>query len=136
MNPFDANIVRVYAREVGGTIPDNTIRLNATNDFQVVVEYEAGNNLIALGVQYTLRIEAIDLTDVNSPATSGNPNFNQTLVANFTAPQNTHVFTVHAAMPANVKDDFMQYRAVIRTTSGGNNPTVFSDNISEVFVLL
>lgn len=57
----DVNIVRVYTREVGGDIEDN--QFLATNDFEVVVEAEAGTAIFNLGPEYSIGVTVRNLTD-------------------------------------------------------------------------
>jgi hypothetical protein len=64
MNPNDAQLVRVFTTRAGGTIPDRTLKV--TDDFDVVVEGEAGAVLGASGAPYDLLLEAFDITAGNN----------------------------------------------------------------------
>ncbi|NIR48737.1 hypothetical protein GWO43_09895 [candidate division KSB1 bacterium] len=54
MGPNDAELVRVYTREIGGTIADVTFPFD--KDIEVVVEAEAGTALFDSGGQFDLRV--------------------------------------------------------------------------------
>ncbi|MFI6906121.1 hypothetical protein ACIBKY_32995 [Nonomuraea sp. NPDC050394] len=60
MGPNDVELTQVYTREPNKTIADVTFA--STNDFQVVVEAEAGNAIFSGGGQFTTSIVVRDLT--------------------------------------------------------------------------
>jgi len=96
MGPNDAELVRVWTREVGGAIGDLTFPYN--KPFEVVVDVEAGNAIFGGGTTYQTGVAVRDLSDgtiiaVTSPASvagnMGDPNW--------PAPAQQFVFTVPAA---------------------------------------
>ncbi|MDX1522733.1 MAG: hypothetical protein R3264_13985 [Anaerolineae bacterium] len=58
MGPNDAELVRVFTREVGGAIADVTFPV--ADDFEVVVEVEAGSAIFGGGTQYETGIVVRD----------------------------------------------------------------------------
>ena len=72
MHASDARIARLYTTETGGNVQDNTPNappngaLPAATTFDLVLEGEAGVNLGANGVNYTLSIVAYDVTAGNN----------------------------------------------------------------------
>lgn len=56
--PNDANTINVYTRDVGAPVSNNV--LSITNDFQVVVEVEAGNAIFGGGTAYETGIVVND----------------------------------------------------------------------------
>jgi len=75
MHASDARIARLYTTETGGNVQDSTPNAPATGlqppatTFDLVLEGEAGVNLGASGVNYTLSIVAYDVTTGdNAPA--------------------------------------------------------------------
>lgn len=141
MNPDDAQIIRVYSRNRGSSVPESAINLDAGGNFEVVIEAEAGSTLVVNRVPFTMRIEGFDSTSANNPAGAGNPSFSQTVAAaqaSFAAangwPQKTTVFTVNVANLANVQDHFFKYTGILHTA--GPNPTVVSILESPPFIIL
>ncbi|RMD93735.1 MAG: hypothetical protein D6814_15215, partial [Calditrichaeota bacterium] len=61
MNANDAQLVRVYPRQKGGIIFENTLESNAA--FEVVIEAKAGTALFGTGGRYEFQIFVRDLTD-------------------------------------------------------------------------
>lgn len=60
MGPNDAELVRVFTREVGAAIADVTFPV--VDDFEVVVEVEAGSAIFGGGTQYETGIVLRDKT--------------------------------------------------------------------------
>lgn len=58
--PMDAELVRVFTREAGGTIGDETLSVAA--DFEVAVEAEAGSAVHGAGTQYETNVVVRDIT--------------------------------------------------------------------------
>lgn len=68
MNANDAEVVRVWTREVGGTCGDVTFPNNA--DFEIVVDVEAGSAKFNDGPQFRVGVVVKDLTHWSTvPAT-------------------------------------------------------------------
>lgn len=64
MHPNDVELVRVYTREPGGTIADETIpHVPAGTEVEIVVECEAGTAVMGLLSPYTLRVYVRDLME-------------------------------------------------------------------------
>jgi hypothetical protein len=143
----DAEIVRVYTRNAGGTVADRTPNISGgTPSFQVVVESEAGNTLAGGGASYLLSIEAFDLTAGNNPGGS--------LSAKTTPPgkifdaggatphwpQNTEVFTISltAAQVTALTNHVLRYTAslVSPDPASGLTPIIVSFAESEPFILI
>lgn len=68
MGPNDAELSRVFTREVGGTIAD--ISLSLTNDFEIVVEAEAGSAIHGGGTAYLVDVVVRDITANNDIPTA------------------------------------------------------------------
>jgi hypothetical protein len=67
MNPNDARIRRIYTREQGETIVDDSLEAAAVNE--LVVEWEAGAVFNSLGVGLDINLVTRDIsTNVNEPA--------------------------------------------------------------------
>jgi hypothetical protein len=141
MTPLDAEIVRVYARNVGGSIADYTINLDAAQQLEVVVEIEAGAQLVGLGVNYTLRIDPVDFTAGNSPSweppalnpalamqTPLGTNFGVYPVAGPTAGQHREVFTVTVGNLASVQHHILRYYAMLYTAGGPSAVATFAES--------
>ena len=79
MNPNDARIRRIYTRQQGETIVDDSLDVSVDNE--LVVEWEAGSVINGLGVSLDLHVvtrdistnanEAAPLTDTVAVTTSG-----------------------------------------------------------------
>ena len=102
MGPNDAELVRVWTREVGGTIGDETFPHNAA--FEVVVEAEAGLAIFNSGAQFQTGLVVRDLYD-NTFITVGPPNsFNGSLNSPAWATRaKQFVYTVPAASLGNAR---------------------------------
>lgn len=61
MHDNDAQLVRVYPREEGGRISEETFPSDA--EFEVVVEAEAGTTIHGTGAKYFIQIVVRDLID-------------------------------------------------------------------------
>ncbi len=61
MHPNDVQLVRVYTRETGGKILEETLPSNT--EFEVVVEAKAGTAIYGLGAKYLIQIVVRDLTE-------------------------------------------------------------------------
>jgi hypothetical protein len=116
---------------VNGTVPDSTITLDA-NRFEVVVEAEAGDDLVGLNVNYTLTLEAFDFTRGENPKDL-EPDFSKTVTAPFVA-QVTQSFTVTVIDLANVKNHIFIYTAML--IAGTGSQTVASFAQSPLFTII
>ncbi|MEV2196235.1 hypothetical protein AB0I02_35440 [Streptomyces phaeochromogenes] len=72
MGPNDVELVRVFTRRLKGTIADVT--LEATSEFEVVLEAECGTALFGTGGKYKAEIVVRDITaNSNIPFTVSGP---------------------------------------------------------------
>ncbi|MCZ6900829.1 MAG: hypothetical protein O7F74_11380 [Bacteroidetes bacterium] len=69
MGPNDAELLRVYTREVGGTIGDISIPFN--EDIEIVVEVEAGSAIFDSRAQFKVGVIVRDLSDNTIIPTAG-----------------------------------------------------------------
>jgi hypothetical protein len=122
MNPNDARLVRIYTRKQHGTVSSETPikdTVENTAQFEVVVEGEAGVVLMDSGARYTLRISAIDLTELKNPNDPGVNDFTQTFDEAFIGgawrPQYTKVITVTLRDVAAVRDHTLRYFATLNS---------------------
>ncbi len=131
-NPNDADLVRVYTREAGGTIAETTPHVSASpHSFEVVVEAEAGSVLCGSSQPYTISLVAFDLTAGANPGapftvnTSGEL-FNNTFgnITPWCAYEEKFTITLTAAQAAAVTDHIMQYTAVLFSRPGSTNPVI------------
>jgi hypothetical protein len=106
MGPNDVEVVRVFTRRVKATIAD--ITLAKDEDFEVVVEAEAGRTIFGGGGRYRVALVLRDLTANNDvPFTANFP-----LVGLFGDPgwaqeDNKFVFTVSSADLGNRGDHIL-----------------------------
>ena len=134
MYPDDAQLSRVFTRDVGGPVEDQTFAISA--DFEVVVEVEAGStifgNLATYGIGVAVIDYSFDATAIQNitPNTGVPPNAFvgfQGPSAMGSPPWATQaaqiVFTVHAADLAGRVDHMCQAYAVLRA-GGGAEPQV------------
>jgi hypothetical protein len=126
MTPEEAQIVRVFTRGVGTTVPDSTITLDAAKQFEVVVEAEAGQDLVGLGVNFTLTVDAFDFTRGENPKDL-EPGFSKTVTAPFIA-QVTQLFTVTVIDSTNVKNHVFMYTAMLIAGSGAQTVASFAQS--------
>lgn len=143
MNPDEAQISRVFARDVGASVEDRTFTITA--DFEVVVEVEAGFNIFNLNASYSIGVAVIDYdfdaTAINNitPVFAGN-NFAAlqpgTLgAAPWTAQAAQIPFTVHFADLAGKADHMCKAYAFLRV-GGGAEPQVSFADCSHFFLLI
>jgi hypothetical protein len=142
MYPDDAQISRVFTRDVGTTVEDQTFSI--TTDFEVVVEVEAGTTIFNNQVVYSIGVAVIDYslnaTDIPNiaPGTAANPNTGFLSNDISLAPWSTQAaqipFTVHTADLANRVDHMCQAYAFLRA-GGGKEPQV-SFAVSPFFILI
>ena|SRR6266571_1159457 len=140
-NPNDADLVRIYTREAGGTIAATTPHVSiGGHSFEVVVEAEAGSVLGGSSQPYTISLVAFDLTAGANPgapfnvstagehfdAVSGNISVWPSYEEKFT-------ITLTAAQAAAVTNHILQYTVAL--ASGGSNP-VTSFAQSPLLILL
>lgn len=59
MGPNDAEIIRVYTRQAGSQVADDTI--DSGSNAEVVIEAEAGSALFSLQAQYHIGLFVLDL---------------------------------------------------------------------------
>lgn len=143
MNDDDAQIVRVYTRNQGSKTPDLALRASANLQFDVVVESEAGADLINNAVPYRLAITPFGITAAGPGANALPAAFAQQTTAagsnfsvNWTGGHNEQVFTVTmtAADAGNLRNHVVKYIASL-TTLGGN-PSVVSTADSPEAILV
>ncbi len=140
MNPNSVEIVRVYTREVNGTIPDNTPHIPVGGgSFKVVVEAEAGSVTGNGGAPYRIHIEAFDYTTGNN---AGPAIFTRDADGNFGLPpwntlNHQEVFTINvpAAVAVNMQDHILKYLAYLVTPRLPQNPEIVSFAESPLFML-
>jgi hypothetical protein len=99
MGPNDAELVRVFTREVGGVIADVTFPFGIP--FHAVIECEAGEAVHAAGASYEIKIDVLDFSAMASVITSAIAAGGS--LGDQAWPNQAHqfVFTVPAAAPEN-----------------------------------
>ena len=116
MNANDVKLARVYTREKGGLIFEDTLPSNA--EFEVVVEARAGSALFGTGGSYAFQIFIRDLTANNrivqkaeiGPGKFGDDNWPEpVLLHSFVIPaqgrkKEGHVFEVIATLTVGVRN--------------------------------
>lgn len=142
----DAQLSRVFTKELTGTVEDQTFAV--TDDFLVVVEVEAGDQIYANGTTYSIGVGVIDysnnataILNITNPAGAVNAaNTNiavQGPAAMGVAPWDDHTkqieFRVHKADIAGRVDHMCQAYAFLRA-GGGTEPQV-SFAVSPFFLL-
>ena len=124
-NDFD--LVRVFTRAVGGATAETALPFNA--NFEVVLEVEAGQALLATGAQFAVGLVVRDLTTganfaaipstgSNTPAVTANANLSSTA---WPVQNVQFLYTVNAPGAAT-ENDFFEALASVRV--GVNNPDV------------
>lgn len=127
MNPNDVEMVRVYSREVSGTVVDETFP--AGTDVECAVDCEAGATIFGLSPPFEVTIHVRDLMEnheIDHSATiSGNLSN-----ADWPTPARTHTFTI----PAGPLQEGHIFNVLAVLTVGGADPIVsFSE--SNMFVV-
>lgn len=61
MHPNDVQLIRVYPREKGGRVLEET--LPSDSEFEIVIEAKAGEAMFGTGGKYLIQIIVRDLTD-------------------------------------------------------------------------
>jgi hypothetical protein len=147
MNANDAQFVRVYTREVGGAIADNSLVVSGgAHNFDVIVEAEAGSVLGGGGAPYLLSLTAFDWTTGNNatPATaftfSVPENFNTTTgtINKWPSYEENFRVTLTAAQATALVGHVLQYTAVLISPppTSGSPANVVSIIQSPLFVLI
>lgn len=132
MFPDDAQLSRVFTRDVGDVVEDQTFSI--ASDFEVVVEVEAGSTIFSLPASYSISVAVIDYsldaTAIQNITPQGvPPNVFVGFLAGFTnavpwATQAAKIaFTVHTADLAGRADHQCQAYASLRV-GGGAEPQV------------
>lgn len=115
MGPNDAELVRVFTREVDAAIADVTFPV--TEDFQVVVEVEAGSAIFGGGTQYETGIVLRDKTTGSviptTPASFG-PEGMDGAGANWPSQANQFVYRVAAADLAGRENHICEVLAFLK----------------------
>jgi hypothetical protein len=111
MGPNDAEIIRVYTREKGGTIADVT--LDSGSDAEIVVEVEAGSAVFGAGAQYSTGLVVKDLTNGNNIPFNPAPVSGTLSVAPWDAQADSFTYTITAADLAAHKDSLCQVYAYL-----------------------
>ena len=123
----DVKLVRVYTREIGGRIFEDTFP--SDSEFEVVVEAKAGAAIHGGGGKYVIRIVVRDLTDLTVVHEDG-------LEGNFASKpwdevDFSHAFSIPAQGPA--KENHI-YEVLASLVVGVRNPNV-SFAKSPVFII-
>jgi hypothetical protein len=144
----NAEIVRVYTREFGGTIEDLSPTVSTgTHQFEVIVEAEAGSVRANNDSSYTITLTAFDITAGQSAAVSISPTMNPGVLnqrfrntsadlpsvgtpavtgASNITPWPTYeqkfVITLTAAQAQAAVGHVCQYTAKLQTPSGSSDP--------------
>lgn len=137
MYPDDAQISRVFTRDVGATVEDETFTITA--NFEVVVEVEAGTTIFFNASTYFISVAVIDysfdataIPNITNPGGTGSGPFvgTQGPSAMNSAPWATQatqiVFTVHAADLAGRADHMCQAYAFLRVGGGAEPQASFA----------
>ncbi len=117
LHPNDVQLVRVYPREKGGKILEETIPSDA--EFEVVVEAKAGAAIHGSGGKYSIQIVVRDLTDftvVHRDNLEGNLAYEP-----WDEPVFWHAFPVPAQGPAK---EYHIYEVLASLQVGVRNPNV------------
>jgi hypothetical protein len=126
----ECELQRVFVRNSGGTVTEESIKDNAT--FEVVLDLEAGSAIFASGAQFKLFAVVNDLststTAFTSAPVSGSLGGGS---ADWPTLAFQHVFTVPAQTAA--KDDHL-YQAFGLMSVGVSNPIVDAEQ-SDIFVI-
>jgi hypothetical protein len=121
MGPNDANIIRVYPRQVGSPASDSAFSYNAP--LEVVMEVEAGSALFGSGAQYAVGIVVRDLSDfsilpkpaptpgTHTPVIDANDNLHG---ANWDRQADQFVYTVPAASLAGRQNHILEILGYLR----------------------
>jgi hypothetical protein len=134
MGPNDAQIIRVYTRELGAVIADFTI--DSGKDAEVVVDVEAGLAALGGGGQWQLGIVIKDLVNGNVIAFTTPPPVNGNLgAAPWSAQDETFAWTVPSANLTGSKGDLCQVYAYL-LVGNGLTPYYASYAESPVFLVL
>jgi hypothetical protein len=146
----NAEIVRVYTRELGGTIEDLSPTVSAgSHQFEVIVEAEAGSVRANNDSSYTITLTAFDITAGQSAAASISATMNPATlnqrfrntsanlpsagdptvsgannITAWPAYEQRFVITLTAAQAANAAGHVCQYTAKLQTPLGSSDPIV------------
>lgn len=140
-NPNDADLVRIYTREAGGTIAATTPHVSTGgHSFEVVVEAEAGSVIGGSLQPYTISLVAFDLTAGANPGapfstSTAGQHFDNVSgnISVWPSYEERFTITLTAAQATAVANHVLQYTAAL--VSGGTNP-VTSFAQSPLFILL
>jgi len=130
MNANDAAVVSVYTRRVGSAIADEILAVN--EDFEVVVEVEAGQALFNLGAHFETDIIVRDISDNNDIQATPAGFSGNTSSADWPTQAHEFVYTVAAADLAGRENDICEVQSYL--TIGAAAPNV-SFETSPKFIL-
>jgi hypothetical protein len=147
MNANDAQFVRVYTREVGGVIADNSLAVSGgAHNFDVIVEAEAGSVLGGSGAPYQLSLTAFDWTTGDNAAPAGAFTFNVTeyfssstgTIQKWPSYEENFRVTLTAPQATALVGHVLQYTAVLISPPPGigGQANIVSSVQSPLFVLI
>lgn len=121
MGPNDVDLTRVFVREPGTTVGDDSIA--AARGLEIVVEAEAGSAIHGQGAQFRTNIVVRDLSANNNiPANPGGGFSGTMATAAWLAFDHQFVFEVPAAALAGREDHLCEVLAFVK--AGLVNPDV------------
>jgi hypothetical protein len=133
-NANDAELVRVYPRNVGGVVAEETIPTNTA--FEIVAEAEAGSALFNGGGPYNLILTVEDLATSTVVHNANKAGFLHEAAAAAGAPPNwsAQAFQFPFQVPAQAVVDHPYEARVVMTVGAANK--IVEHKASEVFVIV